>query len=241
MVQCLERSGFDMENDQLIFLGDVVDGWPDSKESIELLLCIKHLVYLLGNHDKWALDYYTGKMAGHNDDFDQEHRMWLMQGGDATVNSYGKGRPMVQEHLELLQTARYYYVSEDNILFVHAGFEPEKPIEETVPDYLIWGREFVTDNYKMYVKKLPIHIAAYKEVYIGHTPTIGFDREQTTPLQMGNITVIDTGAAFTGCLSIMDIDSKELWQSDKVMRLYPDQEGRNSISYHAMKQSGMKF
>ena len=28
LLQCLERSNFDFENDTLILIGDVVDGWP---------------------------------------------------------------------------------------------------------------------------------------------------------------------------------------------------------------------
>jgi serine/threonine protein phosphatase 1 len=38
---------------------------------------------------------------------------------------------------------------------------------------------------------------------------------------------MDTGAAFTGALSIMDIDTKEYWQSD-LPSLYPDENGRNN-------------
>ena len=38
LIQVLKRAKFDYENDQLIFLGDVVDGWPESKECIDELL-----------------------------------------------------------------------------------------------------------------------------------------------------------------------------------------------------------
>ncbi|GAB3540150.1 metallophosphoesterase family protein [Pontibacter brevis] len=226
MVQCLERSGFDMEKDQLFFLGDVVDGWSETMESIDLLLSIGNLVYLLGNHDQWALEFYTGKMLQDSPTIN----LWLLQGGAATVKSYKRGRPMPQEHLELLKQAKAYHVTEDNILMVHAGFDTSKPIEDTAPDYLIWKREFVQHCYYQYTKNKPVTVAQYKEVYIGHTPTIALNAAQKTPLRMGNVVLTDTGAAFYGCLSIMDIDSKEVWQSDEVRRLYPYEEGRNGTS-----------
>ena len=83
LVQCLERCGFEKGEDQLIFLGDVVDGWSQTKESIELLLSLKHLVFLMGNHDQWALQYYTGKL----NDKEGVLRRWLLQGGSAAVKS----------------------------------------------------------------------------------------------------------------------------------------------------------
>ena len=37
LVQCFERSGFDYENDRLIVLGDVCDGYPEVKQCIDEL------------------------------------------------------------------------------------------------------------------------------------------------------------------------------------------------------------
>lgn len=42
--QCLIRSGFDYENDRLIQLGDIVDGYPDAFECVEELLKVKNLI-----------------------------------------------------------------------------------------------------------------------------------------------------------------------------------------------------
>ena len=53
---------------------------------------------------------------------------------------------------------------------------------------------------------------------------------------MGNVILMDTGAAFTGCLSVMDMDTKEVWQSDKLMQLYPDEIGRNGISWSELQE-----
>jgi serine/threonine protein phosphatase 1 len=46
-------------------------------------------------------------------------------------------------------------------------------------------------------------------------------------MQGCNVWNIDTGAAFTGKLTIMDIDTRQFWQSDPVKNLYPGETGRN--------------
>ena len=55
--QCLERSNFDYENDTLIHLGDICDGWVYVYECVEELLKIKNLIPIKGNHDDWFLQW----------------------------------------------------------------------------------------------------------------------------------------------------------------------------------------
>ncbi|KAA5540563.1 metallophosphoesterase [Adhaeribacter rhizoryzae] len=244
MVQCLERCGFNNDQDQLFFLGDVVDGWSQTKESIQLLLGIRNLVHLLGNHDQWAIKGFSDKSFKQDSEDQNEHYFWIMQGGDATVKSYGPSGEMPPEHLQFLLNAKPYHVTEDNILLVHAGFDPEKDIAETDTDWLIWSRDFINKCYQLYRKnkyrlqpEKDLVIPGYKEIYIGHTPTTNLNQNQTTPLKMGNLILMDTGAAFSGCLSIMDLDTKEVWQSNPVMTLYPDEGGRNGLSWNALRQA----
>jgi serine/threonine protein phosphatase 1 len=65
----------------------------------------------------------------------------------------------------------------------------------------------------------------YNEIYIGHTPVSKI--EQTIPIQKACIWNIDTGAAFNGPLTILDIDTKEFWQSEPLNELYFNEKGRN--------------
>ena len=81
LVQCLKRSGFDRARDRLIVLGDVCDGYPDVKQCFDELLKVKNLDLILGNHDFWAREWAT---RGIKED------VWLTQGGDNTVASYGE-------------------------------------------------------------------------------------------------------------------------------------------------------
>lgn len=78
--QVLERSKFDYKKDKLIFLGDVVDGWPETKKCVDEFLKIKNLVFVLGNHDDWFLRFIK---------WSEMPEIWLSQVGIATLESYG--------------------------------------------------------------------------------------------------------------------------------------------------------
>ena len=95
LLQCLERSRFDCNNDRLVVIGDVCDGYPDVVECFDELLKVDHLVFIMGNHDKWAYDFYTGATGGYAE------YTWLSQGGTATFDAYAKIGGMPAAHLEI--------------------------------------------------------------------------------------------------------------------------------------------
>jgi len=43
---------------------------------------------------------------------------------------------------------------------------------------------------------------------------------------------LDTGSCFDGKLSMINIDTEEIFQSDVVKELYPDEKGRNETSFN---------
>ena len=53
----LALSKFKKDNDRLICLGDVCDRGRQVKECIDELLTIPKCIYVLGNHDDWALEW----------------------------------------------------------------------------------------------------------------------------------------------------------------------------------------
>ena len=60
--QCLERAAFDIDKDSLIQLGDVSDKMPETAEVVELLLQIKNLIAIRGNHDNWTNKWFSTKI-----------------------------------------------------------------------------------------------------------------------------------------------------------------------------------
>jgi serine/threonine protein phosphatase 1 len=210
--QCLERSSFDPAKDRLIFLGDVCDGWPATKECIDELLTIPNLVHLLGNHDIW---FHNWMKYGEAED------IWLMQGGQATVDSYKNGIP--QEHLSFISRARLYY-EEGNRLFVHAGIPPNKRPEECNQHQLLWDRTLPTLARQVGHKDTNVKLTGYDEVFIGHTPIVS-----DHPVKYCEVWMMDTGAGWSGVLSMMDLETKECFVSDPVPELYPGTPGRQRM------------
>lgn len=211
--QCLERSNFNYQEDRLISLGDVCDGWPQVNLCIDELLKINHLDYILGNHDIWSLEWMQ---SGLKED------IWLMQGGLNTMGSY-VDQSVPKEHVEFLRKSKLW-IEFENKLFVHAGYDPQKTMSEQDPNTLVWdrtlfheaiGKEGQHDNFKY---------EPYDEIFVGHTPTINFGIFE--PLKFCNLWAIDTGAGWNGKLTIMDVHTKKFWQSDQVPILYPGIRGR---------------
>ncbi len=210
LLQCLGISGFNFQKDTLICLGDVVDGWPETRQAIEQLLQIENLIYILGNHDFWALDWMETGYA---------NEIWLNQGGQATINSYGDNVPA--SHLHLLKNALPYYLYH-NQLFVHAGIDINKPLGKQDVDTLFWGRDFaqLAKAQHGHSKQLTL----YDSVYIGHTPI-----KEEMPIQYCEVWMMDTGAGWSGRLSMMNVETQECFVSDPVPELYPGIEGRKKI------------
>ncbi len=220
LLQCLERSKFDYEKDQLISLGDIVDGWSESYECVEELLKIKNLIAIRGNHDQWFNEYIKTGIHGSQ---------W-QQGANATRESYQRsdGFFIGDTHEKFFRDQLNYYVDEQNRCFVHGGFNRHLPIDRQAPPYIYyWDRDLwysalsckEIDQSKFKIKN------KFKEIFIGHTTTGMWGTDK--PMYTCNIWNLDTGGGFEGKITIMDVDTHEYWQSDLVKQLYSNERGRN--------------
>ena len=216
--EVLSLSNFDREKDCLVAIGDVCDGWPETSSCIQELLSIKNLVFCRGNHDNWARQFLKWN-GGYNPDYDK----WLHHGGSATLASYVDKPELVEPHLRFLNAIPYYHLDDQNRLFLHAGFRTKLPLDDQ-PDLsiFIWDRTFWQNVSNGFLEGCE----SFKHIYIGHTPTIQ-DWDHGKPVTFGNVTNMDTGAAFYGRLSMQNIDTGELFQSRPVYQHYPDHPGRN--------------
>ncbi len=224
LMQVFERSRFDYKEDHLIVLGDVCDGWPDVKQCIEELLKVKKITYILGNHDDWARTYYSER-ARYGTAYPDY--LWTSQGGQATLQSYDL-EEMPKSHLTLLTTALYYYEDEYNgRVYVHAGIDPnQRVMSRQDQDILLWDRQLVKSAWAKRFQKPDYKFGGWNEIFVGHTTTQWFKADGTEPLNMCNVWNLDTGAGWSGKLTIMNADTKTYWQSDLAKELYPDAPGR---------------
>lgn len=216
-----------LKNDTFIFLGDLVDGWSESAETIQYLIEFSKkykCVFIKGNHDAWCEDWLVKGTSNPT---------WLLHGGASTIVSYeGLEDENRLEHLSFFNKMKDYYIDSENRLFIHAGFSsmhgPEKEVYKSNYswDRTLWEMVVALDE-KLSVDSVlyPKRLKLFKEIYIGHTPTTDFGSNK--PINKANLWNLDTGAAFKGRLSIMEIKSKEVLQSSFVYELYPTEKGRN--------------
>ena len=226
LIQLLEKIDLST-SDELIFLGDYVDGWSDSANTVSYLIELakqNSCIFIRGNHDDLAHKWLkTGEM----------NEKWLEHGGQSSLNAY---RNFTEEdkkkHKKFFSEMVNYYQDQDDRLFVHAGFTnlhgPEFEYHETAFywDRTLWEMALaINEEIKPDDFRYPKRLKHFKEIYIGHTPVTRIG--ETTPVKKANIWNVDTGAAFKGPISAIDVDSKEIYQSDPVHSFYPNEQGRN--------------
>lgn len=242
LVQCLQRCNFDYEKDTLITLGDICDGWEDVYNCVEELLKIDNRIDIRGNHDEPFLEFIESGI----------HPWKWAQGGHATAKSYGKllgDKFIIQKgsasmwdsdggfianlnsgdiplaHKEFFRHQINYYI-ENNICFVHGGFDRDYSIKDQMEYTLFWDRELwkkamcCTEGEKL------ITLDNFDKVFIGHTQCYDRKNPECLVLTKGGVTNLDTGAGWNGKLSIMNIETMQFWQSDFVKDLYPGELGR---------------
>ena len=164
-----------------VFLGDYIDRGPDSRGVIACLIELQArlpVTALMGNHEALALEAIDSSMnAGH----------WQLEGGDKTLRSYGVARAqdLPGQHIAWLRSLRLTY-DDGRRLYVHAGVDPEKPLDAQDDVELLWIREPFLSDARDY-GRLIVH---------GHTPTkTGLPDLRTNRLNL------DTGAVFGRALT----------------------------------------
>jgi serine/threonine protein phosphatase 1 len=215
-MQCLERSQFNYDDDILYVLGDIVDGWTETDKVIAELLKIKNNRLIVGNHDLWFLNW-----ALRND----APLIWTQQGGVGTMCAYGNESINVpQSHKQYIMSAHAYIEVETDdkqLLFIHGGYDHTASIESQSIDTIIWDRQLLDDAVTAHNEGKDVRFGIYDEIYVGHTSIYG-SLGLTRPTKFCNVWAMDTGGGMEGVLSIMDIDTKEVWQSDMCRELYAD-------------------
>lgn len=230
MMQALERANFNPEEDFLISLGDLCDRGPDTYEIVNYLCKLPMHVFVRGNHDQWFIDWLNRGV--HPDD-------WV-QGGYATAESYAANAKeyrtvhrvmggintnltyldIPEEHRKYWNNSVYYYVDDKNNLYIHGGMNRHKTIKENTPIELMWDRDFwssalsyknaIDKGYKFKIKE------EWNNIFIGHTSTIIWDTDKPMSAANDKIWNLDTGGGFKGRITVMDVDTKEYWQSEIV-------------------------
>lgn len=167
----------------LVFLGDLIDRGPQSRQVLETLLRLKarlpQTVILRGNHERMLLDALAGRGLG----------LYLANGGLPTLESYGltpaRLHDFPAEHRRFLEGLPLMYQTATHV-FVHAGLRPGRSIAEQDPRDLLWIRDECFNSSHDFGKT----------VVFGHTH---FSEPFLAPGRIG----LDTGAGFGGKLTCL--------------------------------------
>ncbi len=217
----LKEANLDPIKDTLVFLGDYIDGGPDTKKVVGQMIAWEkqypHWRFLYGNHEDLMLDalIYNKKRYG-------DFYLWWNQGGQATLASYKDGNEddyeksimqpkdvILKEHIGWLKSRPLYFEA-DNYLFVHAGLLPGLTIEEhkkaldgeraeSLSQQMIWIRDqFIDDNYDW-----------GKKIIFGHTAV-------RTPIIQKNKIGIDTFPRHAGFLTAVELPAEKFYYQDAV-------------------------
>lgn len=188
----------------IVSLGDLIDRGPDSRGVIEQFMTLDmpntSVHVIAGNHEEMLLTGITENPSVLPD--------WLRYGGYAFCESYGiTASDLMGVDDETIRTMIRRAVPEDHIRFlentlervrfgdyllVHAGIDPERPIEEQESRDLRWIRDAFLNSDKDF------------GVVVVHGHTVADDVE-LRPNRIG----LDTGAYRSGKLACVRLEGTE--------------------------------
>jgi serine/threonine protein phosphatase 1 len=191
---------------RIVFLGDLVDRGPHSKQVIDHILTRdwrdRPVTVLKGNHEEVFLLTLAGDLEGA--------RFWLRIGGKETMTSYGTPAELIEQAgpLDIVEdfarrvpSAHVGFlhglsdmVSIGGYCFVHAGIKPGVAIDRQKPEDVRWIRDRFLD-------------------YEGsHGATIVHGHSIATDVEdLHNRIGIDTGAYATGKLTAVGLEAQDRW------------------------------
>lgn len=187
----------------VIMVGDLIDRGPDSRSVVELVMAGipgVHTHALMGNHEAWLLKALRSDMV-----FSE----WVHSGGADTVEAYGvaiRGRDYMNRFRQAFPDAHRDWLARlprmlrhGRNLFVHAGIEPEVPLQEQSEDMLLWIRT----PFLEWTKPFPEGV----RVFHGHTPVPVLEVHE-------HRINLDSGCGHGGPLSAVAITGDEVVPSD---------------------------
>lgn len=189
-------------SDTLVFVGDVVDRGPASRQVIDCILALREtckIVFIMGNHEELMLDAISGRGLVEP---------WLRAGGRATLDSYG-GRieDVPPAHLRFL-SAGAPFLETDTEIFVHANLESGISLPNQRSEFLRWQR--IDSSQPPYSR--------HKRVICGHSSQ--FDG---APLVFDGWACIDTYVYGGQWLTCLDVQTNHVVQANETgdLREFP--------------------
>lgn len=187
-------------NDQVFFLGDLIDRGAQSAEVVDWVMKNGHAC-IMGNHEQMCIEAfaYPGSSA--------VWQGWLINGGSRTLESYGN-EGMSPAHINWMKSLPLYLDLGDFWL-VHAGLDPKLEISDQSSTEFCWIREPFHRSSEPYFYN--------KTIVTGHTITFVFPGLKAGEVAQGAGWLgIDTGGYHpkSGWLTALNLDSSMVHQAN---------------------------
>jgi len=179
--------------DTLYLLGDYIDRGPHSRAVLDLIHFWMESGFavtpLMGNHENMLLNACRDRAS---------FRLWMLNGGYATLASYG-----VEDACEIPLATRHLlarlplYLSLDDVVLVHAGlnFDLDDPFSD--PEAMLWTRPSASDRVRLGGRKL----------VCGHTPQTRSAIEESLAT---DLITLDNGCVYAGVPGLGSLAALEL-------------------------------
>jgi serine/threonine protein phosphatase 1 len=206
--------------DQLYFLGDLVDRGPESAAVVKFVRT-NNYPCLMGNHELLMLNAFPAGQAQSSG-----FMSWLYCGGRETINSY-LNLDDLRADLEWMKGLPLYLDLGD-LWLVHAGVDPHRPLNQQSTEEFCWIRSAFHFAHQPFFSD--------KTIVTGHTITFTFDGIMPGQIAQGNGWIgIDTGAYHprSGWLTALDWTHKQVYQVNvykPVIRKRPISDAIQSVS-----------
>jgi serine/threonine protein phosphatase 1 len=188
------------QQDEVYFLGDLVDRGPESAQVVEFVRTHQYPC-LMGNHEQMMLAALSGT---DSDYFVMEG--WLSAGGRTTLSSYRGLETQLPIDLKWMATLPTY-IDLGDLWLVHAGVNPDRPLEAQSSQEFCWIRkEFHQMREPFFADKL---------IVTGHTITFTFPDVAPGQIAQGAGWLdIDTGAYHpkSGWMTALDTTRQQVYQ-----------------------------
>ena len=220
--------------DLLIFLGDYTDRGNNNIDCMQFVMQMinyKNVIFLLGNHEllllehiiynmeyiqkitlkdihKMSVDEFSVLFHKMNSSYDN-FKDYLPNGGNVTLNEVKSDLALFKDYLWTI--ANLYIMFEMNInnqhtIFVHAGLNPLRDLDQQILEDLVWIRWEFFNNYQ-----------GKDKIVIGHTPTQNINGNNKPIMLPNNIMMCDTGS-WRSCISAVNIKNNHYWQDDILVK-----------------------
>lgn len=169
---------------RVVFLGDYIDRGPDSAAVV---------ARLRDGADHSSVDWVC--LKGNHEDLavcPEGRERWLRNGGDMTLASY-EGQEGVLELDKAWMADLPVFLDDGERLFVHAGVDPRRALDEQEAPVLTWIRNRFLEARRFKADRHVVH---------GHTPVWKGKPDLDEVERLAHRTNLDTGAYYTGVLAI---------------------------------------